>query len=63
MVGSGLQQISDRWADGKGPLAVHLTVSEVKQLVLAMFENTSKRQALLTELKRTGCTGLEGADT
>ena len=61
LLGSGLADISDRWADGKGPLALHFTQQEVCQLVLAMFENTSKRQALLTELRRTSCTNSAGS--
>ena len=47
-----LQDIYDRWADGKGPLAMHFTGEEVKKLVVAMFENTSRRAALLQQLTR-----------
>lgn len=51
VLGFGLQQISDRWADGKGPLAMHFSPSEVQRLVLGMFENTSKRDVLLGQIK------------
>ncbi|ELU07623.1 hypothetical protein CAPTEDRAFT_135408, partial [Capitella teleta] len=51
LLGYSLQQMSDRWADGKGPLAVHFTGHEVAQIVVAIFENTSKRDALLAQLR------------
>ncbi len=47
-----LTDVADRWADGKGPLAMHFTGDEVKKLVVAMFENTSRREALLMQLSR-----------
>ena len=47
---SGLQQLSDRWAAGKGPLALHFTADEVHRLVIAMFENTSKRDRVLAQI-------------
>ena len=48
---SNLQQVADRWADGKGPLALYFTPDEMKRLVVAMFENTSKRDAVLAQLR------------
>ena len=48
---SNLQQVADRWADGKGPLALYFSPEEVKRLVVAMFENTSKRDAVLGQLR------------
>ncbi len=47
----GLQGVADRWADGKGPLALHLTATEVRRLVTAVFENTRRRDVLLSQLK------------
>lgn len=47
----GLQAVADRWADGKGPLALHLTATEVRRLVIAVFENTRKRDLFLSRLK------------
>lgn len=52
LLGCSLQDMADRWADGKGPLAVHFTAQEVSQLVIAIFENTSKRDAFLHQLRR-----------
>ena len=48
---SGLQEVSDRWADGKGPLAVYFAPDEIRRLVMAIFENTSKRDIVLSQLK------------
>ena len=50
LLGSGLQVLSDRWAAGKGPLALHFTPEEVHRLVIAIFENTSKRDAVLAQI-------------
>ena len=52
LLGCSLQEMSDRWADGKGPLALHFSGHEVAQLVVAIFENTSKRDMLLNQLRR-----------
>ena len=46
-----LQSISDRWAAGAGPLAVHLTPSELKSLVKALFQNTERRAAFLASMQ------------
>ena len=48
---SSMQDVSDRWSDGKGPLALYFTAEEVQKLVVAMFENTSKRDSLLSQLR------------
>ena len=48
---SGLQDVSDRWSDGKGPLALYFTSEEVRRLVIGIFENTSKRDLLLAQLR------------
>jgi len=48
--GLGLGDVVDRWADGKGPLAVQLTAAELSRLVVAVFEKTSRRDALLAQL-------------
>lgn len=50
VLGFCLQEVSDRWADGKGPLALHFTGKQVAGLVTAMFEKTAKRDALVTHL-------------
>ena len=51
VLGFGLQQVADRWSDGKGPLALYFTGEQVAQLVIAMFEKTSKRDALVSQLQ------------
>uniref|UniRef100_A0A8C6S748 Centromere/kinetochore protein zw10 homolog n=1 Tax=Neogobius melanostomus TaxID=47308 RepID=A0A8C6S748_9GOBI len=48
---ANLQEIVDRWADGKGPLAVEFSGSEVKSLVRALFQNTERRAVALTKIK------------
>lgn len=52
MLGFCLQEVSDRWADGKGPLALHFTGGQVASMVTAMFEKTSRRDALVSLLHR-----------
>lgn len=48
--GLGLGDVVDRWADGKGPLAVQLSGVELATLVVAVFEKTSRRDALVARL-------------
>lgn len=55
VLGSGLQTVSDRWATGKGPLALHFTAEDICKIVVAMFENTHRREAVIRELKQTEC--------
>lgn len=52
VLGFCLQEVGDRWADGKGPLALHFTGKQVAGLVTAMFEKTAKRDALVALLHR-----------
>lgn len=52
VLGFGLQQVCDRWSDGKGPLALHFTGEQMASLVVAMFEKTAKRDALVIQLHR-----------
>lgn len=51
LLNAGLQEISDRWADGKGPLALEFSSNEVKQLIRALFQNTDRRAAVLSKIK------------
>jgi centromere/kinetochore protein ZW10 len=44
-------EIGDRWASGKGPLAVAFTANEVKQLIRALFQNTERRATMLAKIK------------
>ncbi|XP_022618181.1 centromere/kinetochore protein zw10 homolog [Seriola dumerili] len=48
---ANLQEIVDRWADGKGPLALEFSSSEVKNLIRALFQNTERRAVALTKIK------------
>uniref|UniRef100_A0A665TZ74 Centromere/kinetochore protein zw10 homolog n=1 Tax=Echeneis naucrates TaxID=173247 RepID=A0A665TZ74_ECHNA len=48
---ANLQEIVDRWADGKGPLALEFSSSEVKNLIRALFQNTERRAIALTKIK------------
>uniref|UniRef100_A0A8D3E8Q6 Centromere/kinetochore protein zw10 homolog n=1 Tax=Scophthalmus maximus TaxID=52904 RepID=A0A8D3E8Q6_SCOMX len=48
---ANLQEIVDRWADSKGPLASEFSSSEVKNLIRALFQNTERRAMALTKIK------------
>ncbi|CAF97316.1 unnamed protein product [Tetraodon nigroviridis] len=48
---ANLQEIVDRWADGKGPLALEFSSSEIKNLIRALFQNTERRAVALTKIK------------
>lgn len=48
---ANLQEIVDRWSDGKGPLALEFSSSEVKNLIRALFQNTERRAIALTKIK------------
>ncbi|CAM4613130.1 centromere/kinetochore protein zw10 homolog isoform X1 [Lepidochelys kempii] len=48
---ANLQEIVDRWADGKGPLAAEFSPTEVKSLIRALFQNTERRAAALAKIK------------
>jgi len=52
LFGAGLQEVDDRWSDGKGPAAVYFTGDELSKLVTAMFEKTGRRDALLARLRQ-----------
>ncbi|XP_073230670.1 centromere/kinetochore protein zw10 homolog [Porites lutea] len=48
---ASLQDIVDRWADGKGPLAHEFSAQEVRGLIRALFQNTDRRAAVLAKIK------------
>lgn len=48
---ASLQEIVDRWAEGKGPLAQEFSSSEMKSLIRALFQNTDRRAVALTKIK------------
>ena len=51
ILNASLREIEDRWARGKGPLAIDFSVEEVKKLIRALFQNTDRRAATLTRIK------------
>ncbi|XP_045573178.1 centromere/kinetochore protein zw10 homolog isoform X6 [Salmo salar] len=48
---ANLQEIVDRWAEGKGPLALEFSSSNMKSLIRALFQNTERRAVALTKIK------------
>jgi len=52
LLGASLQEVDDRWSDGKGPAAVYFTADELAMLVTATFEKTGRRDALLARLRQ-----------
>lgn len=54
VLNASLKEIEDRWAGGKGPLAVEFTVEEMKRMIRALFQNTDRRAAVLARIKYEG---------
>ncbi|KAA0720093.1 Centromere/kinetochore protein zw10 -like protein [Triplophysa tibetana] len=50
VLNASLQEIVDRWAEGKGPLGVEFSCNEMKSLIRALFKNTERRAAALTKI-------------
>ncbi|XP_030767334.1 centromere/kinetochore protein zw10 homolog [Sitophilus oryzae] len=50
VLNASLVEISDRWADGKGPLAMQFEAAELKKLIKSLFQNTDIRAAILTRI-------------
>uniref|UniRef100_A0A4W4EAC3 Zw10 kinetochore protein n=1 Tax=Electrophorus electricus TaxID=8005 RepID=A0A4W4EAC3_ELEEL len=48
---ASLQEIVDRWAEGKGPLAQEFSSNEMKSLIRALFQNTDRRALALNKIK------------
>ncbi|CAB0012684.1 unnamed protein product, partial [Nesidiocoris tenuis] len=46
-----LIEIGDRWADGKGPLAIEFTAEQVRHLIKALFQVSDRRSAVLSRIK------------
>lgn len=51
VLGASLININDRWADGKGPLALQFTASEMRSLIRALFQNTDRRAAVVSRIQ------------
>ncbi|XP_050087734.1 centromere/kinetochore protein zw10 [Anopheles aquasalis] len=45
-----LVEITEQWAEGKGPLTMCFSAEEVKHLVRALFQNTKQRQACIASI-------------
>ncbi|XP_048418364.1 centromere/kinetochore protein zw10 homolog [Stegostoma tigrinum] len=48
---ASLQELVDRWTDGKGPFAAEFSPVEAKNLIRALFQNTERRAAALAKIK------------
>ncbi|XP_050537251.1 centromere/kinetochore protein zw10 homolog isoform X2 [Daktulosphaira vitifoliae] len=53
VLSSSMKDIENRWADGKGPLAIELSAEQIKILLKALFQNTDRRAALLKHIMAT----------
>ncbi|KAL4704419.1 hypothetical protein ACJJTC_000418 [Scirpophaga incertulas] len=51
ILGGSLKDIENQWQDGKGPLAVHFTKEQLRNLIKALFQNTQFRASLLAKIK------------
>lgn len=47
---SSMLDINNRWASGKGPLALYFKPEEVKDLIRALFQNTDLRASMLNRI-------------
>lgn len=50
ILGAGLREVDDRWADGKGPLALEFSADQVRHLVRALFQISDRRAVLLAKI-------------
>ena len=51
VLNAGLHDIGERWAEGKGPSAAEFSPNEMKHLIRALFQNTTRRDAVLAKIK------------
>ncbi|CAH0386085.1 unnamed protein product [Bemisia tabaci] len=51
VLGGTLQEIDERWADGKGPLAEEFKADQVRHLIRALFRDTERRANLLARIQ------------
>ncbi|XP_058820623.1 centromere/kinetochore protein zw10 [Topomyia yanbarensis] len=47
---ASLVEITELWAEGKGPLTLNYKADEIKQLIRALFQNTKHRQTCLATI-------------
>lgn len=50
VLSASLVDIDDRWADGKGPLALQFKPEEMRRLIRALFKNTDRRAHVLSKI-------------
>ncbi|GAB0092962.1 Centromere/kinetochore protein zw10 [Sergentomyia squamirostris] len=50
ILGGSLAEISENWANGKGPLTLNFKAEEIKHLIRALFQNTSRRAMTLNSI-------------
>lgn len=50
VLNSSLVDINDRWASGKGPLALQFEPTELRGLIKALFQNTDRRATVLARI-------------
>lgn len=50
VLNASLVDIDDRWSNGKGPLALQFQAEEIKRLIRALFQNTSRRAQVLSKI-------------
>lgn len=47
---ASLIEITEMWAEGKGPLTLNYKADEIKHLIRALFQNTKHRQTCLASI-------------
>ncbi|KFB37509.1 AGAP004467-PA-like protein [Anopheles sinensis] len=50
ILNGSLVEITELWAEGKGPLTMCFSTEEVKHLIRALFQNTKQRQACIASI-------------
>ncbi|EAT36859.1 AAEL011103-PA [Aedes aegypti] len=50
MLDASLIEITELWAEGKGPLTLNYKAEEIKHLIRALFQNTKHRQTCLSSI-------------
>ncbi|XP_028399895.1 centromere/kinetochore protein zw10 homolog [Dendronephthya gigantea] len=51
IIDSSLQNIENRWSEGKGPLAQEFSCNEIRGLIRALFQNTDRRASVLGKIR------------
>lgn len=51
VLNASLVDIDDRWSNGKGPLALQFQPEEMRKLIRALFQNTSRRANILSKIR------------